>query len=157
MAGCGNGVEPTPVPKNQATCNVTINGQSVSVTGPICGSGSVTVTQPSPTPAPSPSASPGQASCLKRTDHVYEANVINAWRSLAVVQTTLAAHKAAIIAALKPMGFDAISGGLLSIDEIAVKVPGGAFSETYDLGLGDLAAGHVAQVLYVSTCVPAIF
>lgn len=154
LTACDSGIEPTPIPTSQATCNVTINGQTVVITGPICGSGNGTVTPPSPTP--SPSASPGSSTCIKRTP-VYEANVVNAWKSIAAPEKTLEGHKAAMIAALKAAQFEATSGGLLSVDEIAVKVKGGAFSETYDLGLGDLAAGHVAQVLYVATCTPASF
>jgi hypothetical protein len=152
-AGCGNGVEPTPLPTSQATCNVTINGQSVTITGPVCGSGNGTVTQPAPTPAPS--ASPAASACIKRTP-IYQDNVVNAWRSIATPEKTLAGHIAALVAALKAAQFEATSGGLLSIDEIAVKAKGGAFSETYDVGLGDLSV-HVAQVLYVATCTPASF
>lgn len=157
MAGCGNGVEPTPIPTSQATCNVTINGQTVTITGPVCGSGNGSVTQPAPTPVPSPSASPGQASCIKRTDHVYEANVMNAWRSIAVPEKGVAGHVAAMVQALRAAQFEATSGGLLSPDEIAVKVRGGAFSETYDVWLGDLALENKQQVLYVATCTPASF
>ena len=157
LAGCDSGIEPTPIPTNQATCNVTINGQNVTVTGPICGSGSVTVTQPSPTPAPSPSGSPGAASCIKRADHVYEGNVMNAWRSIAVPEKGVAGHVAAMVAALRAMQFEATSGGLLSPDEVAVKVKGGTFSETYDVWLGDLALESKQQVLYVATCTPASF
>lgn len=157
LAGCGNGVEPTELPTNQAVCNVTINGQSITVTGPICGNGSVSVTQPTPTPAPSPSGSPSQSSCIKRTDHVYEANVMNAWRSIAVPEKGVAGHVAAMVAAIRAMQFEATSGGLLSPDEVAIKVKGGSFSETYDVWLGDLSLESKQQVLYVATCTPASF
>lgn len=156
LAGCDSGIEPSAIPTNQATCNVTINGQSVVITGPVCGSGNGSVVSPAPTPSPSPPGSPGVSSCVKRNP-LYESNVINAWRSIAVPERTLAGHLAAMVAAMKAMQFEATSGGLLAPDEIAVKVKGGAFSETYDVWLGDLSLENKQQVLYVSTCTPAVF
>lgn len=151
--GCEKATAPSPYPP-QATCNVTISGQSVVVTGPICGGGDGSVTQPSP--SASPSATPGTSKCEKRNE-IYSVNVVNAWRSLAIPEKTLAGHLPAMVAALKAMQFEATSGGLLAPDEIAVKVRGGAFSETYDLWLGDLTLENKAQVLYVATCTPASF
>lgn len=156
LAGCDSGIEPTPLPTSQATCNVTISGQSVVVTGPICGSGNGSVTTPAPTPSPSPSGSPGVSSCVKRNP-LYESNVINAWKSIAVPEKLVAGHVLAMVQAMRAASFEATSGGLLSPDEIAVKVRGGAFSETYDVWLGDLALENKQQVLYVATCTPASF
>jgi hypothetical protein len=158
LIACGQGMEPTPLPAPAptpvATCNVTINGQTVTITGPICGDGNGTVTNPTtPTPLPSPNA----ADCLRRGDQAYQDNVVNAWRAIVPTEPTLKGHIAALVSKLKAAQFEAMSGGLLSPDEISVKTKGGAFSETYDVWRGDLALENSAQVLYVATCTPASF
>jgi hypothetical protein len=140
---CDQQTEPTPLdPK--ANCQVGVGGFTVCIDGH---GNVITINNPPPTPSPSPD---GVARCSKGIQ-LYEENVGQAARTVPIAQS-LESYKSALLANLRLAGFKGSSGGLLSSDEIAVKI-NDAFSETYDIQRAD----GLFQVLYVETCSPARF
>lgn len=157
-AGCGEGTAPSavPSPTPSASCNVTISGQAVTVTGPICGDGNGSVNNP---PASTPAPTPGASSCEQREVHYYETIVVQALARVPPRQA-MDAHIASLASLIRGAGlqvqtFAANSPDTVSRDEIAVKASNG-FSETYDVWQGDFTAGS-PHVLYIQTCSPARF